>query len=108
VISSRRASVFARGLRGAVAAGSALLILFLATLAASPEMHARFHGAAVATADEGCAITLFANGVSLAGGTIAVTAPAATWSEPYAALAEELFLVASRYLRQPERGPPLS
>jgi hypothetical protein len=91
-----------------IAAGGIAVVLFLATLAASPELHARFHGAAVSANDEGCAIGLFASGVSLATDAVAVPAPSVQWADVPAAAPEKIFLVASRYLRQPERGPPVS
>lgn len=91
-----------------VAGGSAALVLFLATLAASPELHARFHGAAVPGNEEGCAVALFASGVSLAAGPVVVAAPDVGRMERETLPPAKLFLVASRYLHQPERGPPLS
>ncbi|MEO7413043.1 MAG: hypothetical protein ABIZ81_06780 [Opitutaceae bacterium] len=104
----RHPAVFARWCSRIIAGGSVALVLFLATLAASPELHGRFHGTTNIGSDEGCAIALFANGITPAACSIAIAAPAALWSEPPAPVAEKLFLVASRYLRQPERGPPLS
>jgi hypothetical protein len=108
VRSRHQVSLFAGWFRRVVAGGSAALVLFLTTLAASPELHSRFHGTAQLGNDEGCAVALFASGVSLAAGPVTVEAPEVTWTEPAAAAPEKLFLVASRYLRQPERGPPLS
>ena len=95
-------------LRSLIAGGSAALVLFLAMLAASPDWHGRFHDAAHTAHDEACAVALFAAGVSLEAGPIAVAAPEIVWNQPSAAAPEKLRLVAPRYLRQPERGPPLS
>ncbi|MEO6568866.1 MAG: hypothetical protein ABIO94_08895 [Opitutaceae bacterium] len=47
-----------------------------ATLAASPEWHGRFHGTGNLGTDEGCAIGLFANGITPAACSITVEAPA--------------------------------
>jgi hypothetical protein len=105
---SRPAFAFVDLFRRIIAGGSAALVLFLATLAASPELHGRFHDATPVGHDEGCAVALFASGVSLAAGTVTVAAPEAIWAESPAAAPEKLFLVVSRYLRQPERGPPQS
>ena len=91
-----------------VAAGSALLVVFLASLAANPEAHAHFHGATDLSDYEHCAVTLFANGVSLGAAPAEVIAPNFVGGEQTPALPEKLFLIVPRYLRQPERGPPAS
>lgn len=91
-----------------VAGGSAALVLFLATLAASPDLHARFHDSALPGNEGGCAVTLFASGVSLTADPIVVAAPDVVRMERETPLPAKLFLVASRYLHQPERGPPSS
>lgn len=90
-----------------VAGGSAALVLFLATLAASPDLHARFHDAALSGNEEGCAVALFASGVSLAAEPVVVAAPAIVRLGQEVLLPGKLFLVVSRYLHQPERGPPV-
>jgi hypothetical protein len=51
---------------------------------------------------------MFAGGVSLSLGAIDFSPPTLSVHELAPAKAAELFLVVSRYLRQPERGPPLS
>jgi hypothetical protein len=85
------------------AAGAAALVFALGLLAASPELHSLLHDT---DGDDGCAVVLFANGVSAPLGVIAVTPPAAAWAEQPRAITPEIFLAAPRYLRQPERGPP--
>ena len=83
-------------------------MLLLVTLAASPELHERFHGTGNVGSDDGCAVVLFANGVSLANSVVAIPLPPVDWTEPVRTSIEKLLLVSSRYLRQPERGPPAS
>lgn len=85
------------------AAAAAALVFALGLLAASPELHSLLHDT---DGDDGCAIVLFANGVSEPLAALAVTPPAAEWREQPRAIAPEIFLTAPRYLRQPERGPP--
>jgi hypothetical protein len=51
---------------------------------------------------------MFASGVSLPLGAITFSPPTLSVQDLAPAKAAELFLVASRYLRQPERGPPVS
>lgn len=99
----RPLSPFVRFLRQSLATGCAALVLLLATLAASPELHERFHGSDSAGTDDGCAVTLFASGVSLAAAGAVVELPAIAWNEPAFAAPEEIFLAPPRYLRQPAR-----
>ena len=93
-------------LRRLLATGCALLVFGLGLFAASPILHQQLHHNADSSADDGCAIVLFAGGVSLSLGAIAVPPPATEWCEPSRSVAEEIFLASPRYLRQPERGPP--
>src|SRR3954464_12738372 len=53
-------------LRRTLALGCASLVFALAVFAASPSLHERLHAAPQAAADDGCAVALFASGVSLA------------------------------------------
>ena len=85
------------------AAAAAALVFALGLLAASPELHSLLHDT---DSDDGCAVVLFANGVSTPLGAIALEPPAPEWREQPRAIAPEIFLTAPRYLRQPERGPP--
>jgi hypothetical protein len=108
VTSHRHRLFFADLLRRVTAGGCAALMLLLVTLAASPGLHERIHGADKVGTEDGCAVVLFANGVSLAAGTFALPATETGPAEQPIAAAEKLFLVPSRYLHQPERGPPAS
>lgn len=94
--------------RRLIAGGSAALVLLLVALAASPELHDRFHAADDLEHGDDCAVVLFASGVTLTTGVIAVPLPPIAWDEQTRPHVAKLFLVPSRYLRQPERGPPES
>jgi hypothetical protein len=107
VMAARRTTV-ADSLRRMLAAGSAALVLALTIFAASPVAHDWLHLDAdgAAQADDGCAVELFAAGVSLPLAPISVPLPGETPRAISPAAATEIFLVCPRYLRQPERGPP--
>lgn len=94
-------------LRRLSAAGGVALVLALAVFAASPELHGWLHPDGGTAGEDSCAVALFAAGVSLPLGAVPVVAPAAAWLPPAPAVAEEIFLAPPRYLRQPERGPPV-
>ncbi len=94
-------------LRRIVALGSVALVFALAVFAASPALHERLHAGPQAAADDGCAVALFASGVSLAVPVVALPPSPAQWSELPATVTHEFFLESPRYLLQPERGPPL-
>jgi len=94
-------------LRRALAAGTAALVLALAVLAASPELHGLLHSQAIGADDDGCAVAQFAGGVSLAPAAVLAPPAAADWTVQPPVAAAEIFLVSPRYLRQPERGPPV-
>ncbi len=98
-----------------VAAGSAALVLALALFAASPELHdslhrdrCKAHAHDPAAEGDRCAVVLFASGVEPAPAPLEIAAPAAAWRPAAPAAAEEIFLTTPRYLRQPERGPPMA
>ncbi|HVS53637.1 MAG TPA: hypothetical protein VHD62_14880 [Opitutaceae bacterium] len=95
-------------LRRLVAAGCAALILALTVFAASPAAHDWLHAKDGAHGDDHCAVVLFASGVSLPLGAIAALPPTATIRAAAVPAAEEIYLASPRYLRQPERGPPVS
>lgn len=89
-----------------VAAGAAAVILALTVFAASPAAHDSLHDDCHAPHDDGCAVVLFANGLSLPLALPTLAAPECGRRGITAATAAEVFLVSPRYLRQPERGPP--
>ena len=92
-------------LRGWLAALMAALVLGLTVLAASPSAHRWLHDEAEGP-DDACAVVLFAYGAPLAVAAIAL-AVGMRQAEVSHAFAVTLALVPPRYLRLPERGPPL-
>jgi hypothetical protein len=93
--------------RRCLAGGLAGLIFALAMFAASPVAHDLLHKKDAPQADDRCAVVLFAGGVSMPLGVIAVAAPAIEWRVAPVVAAAEIFVSSPRYLRQPERGPPV-
>lgn len=83
------------------------LILALGIFAASPALHNQLHASGPATAEDGCAVALFAGGVSVAAPMTALPPATAHLSELPGIAAREVLLDLPRYLLQPERGPPL-
>lgn len=95
-------------LRRLVAAGCAALVLVLGFSAVSPSLHALFHTTeAPATETDDCAVMLFAGGTDVPVACVTVAPVTAMLEARHWRAGSELFLVSPRYLRQPERGPPL-
>ena len=105
---------FADRLRRVLAGGCAALVFALTIFAASPVAHGLLHDSDHDHNHEGtptgdaCAVVMFASGVSLPVGPIAITPPTTVPQGVSPVTAAEVFLVSPRYLRHPERGPPLS
>jgi hypothetical protein len=100
-------AVFRDRLRRLLAGGCAGLVLALTIFAASPTAHGLLHDdAGTGLTDDGCAVVLFANGVSFPVGPIAIIPPEVVTKSASPITAAEVVLVSPRYLRQPERGPP--
>lgn len=87
--------------------GCAVLIFVLGIFAASPTLHSQLHHGTDSSVDDGCAITLFANGVSVSLPVIVLPPPAGEWRELSVVALREVLLDSPRYLLQPERGPPV-
>jgi hypothetical protein len=102
-----------------------VLVLALTVLASSPELHERLHGhpaaagaphqdggiAASAKADDsddGCIVTLFAQGVVLALSILALAFTGQTLRLGDLALFDRVIPEAPRYLRLPTQAPPLA
>lgn len=83
------------------------MVFALAVFVASPALHNWLHDQGRSAGDDTCAVVLFASGVPLALGIPAVLPPSVEWREPSHVEVTEFFLVSPRYLRQPERGPPV-
>ncbi len=111
----RRNSLLAR----AVAALGAALVLVLTVLAASPELHERLHalGAAATTShpsggahaaedEDGCVVTLFAQGLVLPLALLALAVLLRTLRLPDFDQLDRVALAAPRYLRLPTQAPP--
>jgi hypothetical protein len=86
-------------------------VLALTIFAASPVAHGFLHGNDAAhgqtVTGDACAVVMFASGVALTIGPIAV-APSTTVSQRVSPITSaDIFLLSPRYLRQPERGPPV-
>jgi hypothetical protein len=101
----RRFRPTAEFFRRLLAGGSAVLVFALSLFAASPALHDWLHHGSDAT-DDGCAVVLFASGVSLPLDTPVVAPPVAIAQVESRQVAREIFVASPRYLRQPERGPP--
>jgi hypothetical protein len=93
--------------RRVLATGCAGLIFALGLFAVSPALHAQLHHKGDASSDDGCAVVLFAGGVSMPLAVNAAPPPSAEWSEQAYVSSTEIFLDSPRYLLQPERGPPV-
>ncbi len=99
---------FADALRRLVAAGGIALVLLLAALTSSPELHRLFHGPDEQASDDGCAVVQFSHGVSAAVDTAVVALRPVEWQAAARTAALEIFVASPRFLHLPERGPPLS
>jgi len=93
-------------LRQLLAAGCIALVLALGLFAASPVLHDQLHQNIPPSPDDGCAIVLFANGVSVPLAAIAAPPAPAEWRAQVYPVAAELLLESPRYRLQPGRGPP--
>jgi hypothetical protein len=98
---------FADYLRRQLATICAGLVFALGLFAASPVLHAQLHHNPHSSSDDGCAVVLFANGVSAPLGAIVAAPPSTEWNEHCPVRSTEIFLDSPRYLLQPERGPPV-
>ena len=89
------------------AACGVALFLLLTVSAASPSLHHWLHCEGTPDASDNCAVVLFATGVTLACGAVLVSGASQGWTALKRAVVAEIFLVAPRYVLQPERGPPV-
>jgi hypothetical protein len=93
--------------RRALAASLAVLVFVLGVFAASPVLHGRLHQHAEQSTEDGCAIVLFAGGVSMPLATNVLPPTIMEWQESREVELAEIFLDSPRYLLRPERGPPV-
>ncbi len=119
-LSHSRPSLLAR----VTASLAVVLVLALTVLAASPELHERLHGHPAAAAasheagpasglradesDDGCVVTLFAQGVVLALSLLALAFTGQTIRLSDFAHVDRVIPDAPRYLRLPAQAPPLA
>jgi hypothetical protein len=83
------------------------LVFVLGIIAASPSLHQLFHDGGIGNGvDHQCAITVFANGISVLPDLPAVVPPVQSVCERPAPPLAEIRLLAPRFLLRPERGPP--
>ena len=87
--------------------GCVALVFALGLFAASPVLHGKLHHHDSTGSDDGCAIVLFATGVSVPLALSAVP-PSAEWREHSYARSTEIFLGSPRYRLLPGCGPPVA
>lgn len=92
--------------RRMMAAFCAALVFALGVFAASPSLHRQLHHNAHTACDDGCAITLFANGVSSPAVLHALPPPAADWQCVAFVRPPEIFVAPVPHRLQLGRGPP--
>jgi hypothetical protein len=90
-----------------LAVGCIALVIALGLFAASPLLHQQLHHHSGAD-DDGCAVVLFATGVSVPLDLPALLPPSTeSHAQPYVAFSE-LFLDSPGYLQPRGRGPPVA
>ena len=94
--------------RRATALLAIAVMLTLTVASGSPVVHDCLHADSSHETDHQCAVVLFAAGVTLVPGAAELIRADTTGRSPHVAAFEEVFFVSPRYLRQPERGPPVS
>ena len=94
--------------RRVLAAGCIALVLALGVFAASPGLHEQLHHHDQSSGDDGCAVVLFSNGVSVPLAMPTVPPAPVEWSSQPLAHTTELWSDSPRYLLKPGRGPPVS
>jgi hypothetical protein len=93
-------------IRRLFAAGSIALVFALGVFAASPGLHAWLHHNDQASAEDGCAVVLFANGISAPLAVVAVPPAPMDWQDHAFPEATGRLVILSRHLLPPGRGPP--
>ena len=93
--------------RRQLAAVCAMLVFALGVFAASPGLHEQLHHGPQASPDDGCAVVLFANGVSASLAVIDLPPVPVAWGAQIFAGSPELLLGSPCYRLLPGRGPPV-
>jgi hypothetical protein len=104
----------------AVASLAVALVLVLTILAASPDLHERLHGngpgapgtahhdgGQAANDEDGCVVTLFAQGIVLALALHVLAQAGRTLRRPAFGPGDQVIPAAPRYLRLPAQAPPV-
>ncbi len=94
-----------RRLLATVCAG---LVFALGLFAANPTLHAKLHYHIGSYSENGCAVVLFAGGVSIASAPIAPLPPQAVWHEMVPIASVKSLPHAPRGLLPPKCGPPVA
>lgn len=98
------------GPRGVLVWLLATLVFALGLLHAAPTLHEHLHGNdpdhAVVHDDAGCAVTLFAHGVTPSQDLPRITAPRIAAIAVFASARSDVNLTAAQHLQPPGRGPP--
>ena len=102
-----RHSQMGERLRRLLAAVCIVVVFALGLLAASPVLHDQLHHGQAPATDDGCAVVLFANGISVPLALIALPPAPVEWRKQDYFGATELLLDSPRYLLQPVCGPPV-
>lgn len=89
-----------------LATACAALVFTLSVFAASPVLHEQLHHDDACASDDGCAVVLFANGVSVPLAAPVLPPPSADWREQPYLTSVEVLRNSPRYLQLPGRGPP--
>ena len=96
------------GWRRVLALFCAAVVFTLGGFAASPALHHKLYHATHGPSDDGCAVKMFASGVSAPLAVPPVLPPPVKWERVTFPASPELCLEAPHYRLQPERGPPTS
>lgn len=99
---------YADGFRRLIATSCAALVFVLGLFAASPVLHQQLHHDAHPPADDGCAVVLFAGGVSMPVAAIALPPVPVNWTKQTYVVTSELFVASPRYRLLPAQGPPVA
>ena len=102
---SRRQSALT-SLHRLLAAGCVALVLALTVLAVSPSLHAWLHGEKQLDTDDGCAVVLFAQGVTAGLAAIVAVVGALRVLAEELPKPHQLLLEAPRFQFPPGCGPP--
>jgi hypothetical protein len=84
------------------------MMLTLTAASGSPVVHDWLHSHSSDDTNHQCAVVLFSTGLTLALDAIEITPREWASERQPVATFQRIWLISPRYLRQPERGPPIS